>query len=144
MTDAFMLVPCAAQQDKPKSISPSTEAAASLITVIKIGPTGRRFNLYDLEKNLLWSQVIKPGDALIMTLEANLKTKHEVPTCAEGEEAGDSGSIVFRSISSVLPYDEVQKKIEASRKAKVRATEVKLERIRAAQASLGKRAREDD
>ena len=107
--------------DKPKSIAPSTEDKASLITVVKIGDIGRRFNLYDLKGNIIWSEIIKPGDALIMTLEANLKTKHEVPMCAEGEVAGDSGSIVFRSISSVLPYEKVQKKIAASIRGKKRA-----------------------
>ena len=111
--------------DKPKSIAPSNADKASLITVMKIGEVGRRFNLYNLESTIIWSAVIQPGDALIMTLEANLQTKHEVPICAEGEVVGDSGSIVFRSISDIVPYDDVQKKLEASRKGKARAKERK-------------------
>lgn len=112
--------------DKPKSIAPSAPDAASLITVIKIGPTGRRFNLYDLNGSVIWSQIIEPGDALIMTLEANLQTKHEVPTCADGETVGDSGSIVFRSISSVVPYNVVKKKIAMSESSRARARARKM------------------
>lgn len=114
--------------DKPKSIAPSNDKAASLITVIKIGEVGRRFNLYDLEQNIIWSEIIAPGDALIMTLEANLKTKHEVPICQSDEISGDSGSIVFRSICDIVSYSDVQKKIDASRRVKQRTKELKRKR----------------
>ena len=53
-----------------------------------------------------------------MTLEANLRTTHGVPLVPE---CGSSGSIVFRTIVDRRPLKEVQKKITASDKARVRA-----------------------
>ena len=112
--------------DKPKSIAPSDANGASLITVIKTGEVGRKFNIYDLNDNLIWGEVVAPGDAIVMTLEANLKTKHEVPI-EKDAAIGDSGSIVFRSIASIVPHAEVMKKRDASRKTKRRAAEAKEE-----------------
>ena len=129
-------VPFPDSQDKPKSIADSMPGAESLITVLKVGEVGRKFNVYkrgetkEDEDTLIWSEVIKPGDAIIMTLEANLQTKHEVPV---SEISGDSGSIVFRSICDIVPYAEVQKKIAASRKTKVAAKQ-KKEAAKAAKA----------
>ena len=120
--------------DKPKSIAPSDKDGTSLITVIKTGDVGRKFNIYDLEENLLWGEVVAPGDAIVMTLEANLKTKHEVPI-EKDAAIGDSGSIVFRSISSIVPFAEVMKKREASRKQKRKAREEKELRKEAAVAA---------
>ena len=57
---------------------------------------------------------------------ARLLTKHEVPIFDKGEKIGDSGSIVFRSICDIVSYEEVQKKIKASRKQKA-AVKVKKE-----------------
>lgn len=114
-------------QDKPKSIAESYANSASLINVVKIGEAGRKFNVYkrgatkEDEDTLIWSNVIEPGDAIIMTLEANLQTKHEVPMGEGNEKIGDSGSIVFRSICDIVPYDEVQKKIKTSRMQKAAA-----------------------
>jgi len=113
-----------AHYDKPKSIAPSDESGTSLITVIKMGEVGRKFNIYDLDEKLLWSEVVAPGDAIVMTLEANLKTKHEVPI-EEDAAIGDSGSIVFRSISSILTYAKVMSERDASRKRKRKAQEDK-------------------
>jgi len=131
-------VPFPDSQDKAKSIADSMPGAESLITVVKIGAVGREFNVYKRsegpgleEDTLIWSEVIKPGDAIIMTLDANLKTKHEVPV---SEESGDSGSIVFRSICDIVPYAEVQKKIVASRKQK-ESMQVKKEANKAAKAA---------
>ena len=100
--------------DKPKSIEPS-----SLITVVKIGSHGHPFQLRDRvfldrlpgeekkgfkkrtdkaqanEKPFL-DQTLAPGAAVIMTLEANLKTQRGVPVV---DEAGPSGSLVFRTIT---------------------------------------------
>lgn len=109
--------------DKPKSIATSDKEGTSLITVIKTGDCGRPFEIYLLgdEETPAWSSVVAPGSAVIMTLEANLKTKHAVPMLSES--CGSSGSLVWRTISSVLSVDEVQKKVEASRKLKKRACE---------------------
>jgi len=105
--------------DKPKSIAPK-----SLITVVKTGATARPFRLERLNGDLVFEQTLKPGTAVIMTLEANLKTKHGVP---EVEQCGPSGSIVFRSISD---------------KIKWRDLEMKLRRRIAATQSTGKRSRQ--
>ena len=43
-----------------------------------------------------------------MTLEANLATKHGVPVV---DEAGPSGSIVFRTIDTVVPPETVAKEL---------------------------------
>ena len=47
-----------------------------------------------------FNEVVEPGAAIIMTLEANLLTQHAVPKM---EGAGPSGSIVFRTIAEVVP-----------------------------------------
>jgi hypothetical protein len=128
-------------QDKPKTIAESTAGAESLISVVKMGEAGRPFNLYKrgmdgAEDELIWSEVVAPGDAIVMTLEANLLTKHEVPIMAD-EVVGDSGSIVFRTISSVVPYAELQKKIAASERAKEKANEKKVATKRAREEVVG-------
>ena len=91
--------------DKPMDIAPG-----SLITVVKTGTHGRPFELcYPGEESApFYSQVLAPGTAVIMTLEANLKTKHGVPIVAE---AGASGSIVFRTIATKLTPETVVKEL---------------------------------
>ena len=42
----------------------------------------------------------EPGTAIIMTVPANLRTQHGVP---ETPESGSSGSIVFRTITEIVP-----------------------------------------
>ena len=59
-----------------------------------------------------------------MTLEANLQTKHSVPVC---EISGNSGSLVARTITDEVTWDEAKKKIEKADEA--------------AQKLLGKRVR---
>ena len=89
--------------DKPKSIEKE-----SLITVVKTGAHGRPFRLEALDGKLLMERVLPPGTAVIMTLEANLKTKHGVPAV---DEAGSSGSIVFRSITDRVKWSQLEKKL---------------------------------
>ena len=59
--------------DKDKDIAPK-----SLITVVKMGAHGRCFEmcLPGEEESPFFSKVLAPGTAVIMTLEANLATKH--------------------------------------------------------------------
>ena len=110
--------------DKPKSIAPSSDQGASLITVVKMGEYGRPFDLYMLDDETpFWSEVVAPGTAIIMTLEANLQTKHAVPV-VEGA-CGNSGSLVFRSIATILTSESVWKKVRASRHTKKRSREKK-------------------
>ena len=47
-----------------------------------------------------------------MTVEANLKTQHAVP---EVDEADPSGSIVFRSITDVVPREEYARRLGSAR-----------------------------
>ena len=89
--------------DKPKSIEKE-----SLITVVKTGAHGRPFRLEALDGKLLMERVLEPGTAVIMTLEANLATKHGVPAV---DEAGSSGSIVFRSITDRVKWSQLEKKL---------------------------------
>ena len=91
--------------DKPNSIAPS-----SLITVVKTGAHGRPFRLELLDGTVLMDRVLPPGTAVIMTLEANLKTKHGVLAVAE---AGPSGSLVLRTITERVKWAWLQKKLAA-------------------------------
>ena len=91
--------------DKAKDIEPG-----SLITVVKTGAHGRPFEVCfpGEEKTPFFSEVLAPGTAVVMTLEANMQTKHGVPVV---EEAGPSGSIVFRSIKTEITTDAVAKEL---------------------------------
>ena len=91
--------------DKDKDIVPG-----SLITVVKTGSHGRPFELCypGEEKSPFFSKVLAPGTAVIMTLEANLATKHGVPVV---EEAGPSGSIVFRTIGTKVSSSMASKEL---------------------------------
>ena len=89
--------------DKPKSIEKE-----SLITVVKTGAHGRPFRLEALDGTELMERVLEPGTAVIMTLEANLATKHGVPAV---DEAGSSGSIVFRSITDRVKWSQLEKRL---------------------------------
>lgn len=93
--------------DKPDSISPD-----SLITVVKLGACGRPFALRwrDGEAAPFFDEVLAPGTAVIMTMEANLATQHSVP---EVERAGLSGSIVFRTITESFTEAEVAAEMKA-------------------------------
>ena len=106
--------------DKPKSIRPG-----SLITVIKTGEHGRPFRLELLPKEgektgaVLMDRVLPPGTAVIMTLEANLATKHGVPAVSH---AGPSGSVVLRTIDERVSWAQLDTelaKFYASKKRKV-------------------------
>ena len=91
--------------DKPRDIAPG-----SLITVVKTGAHGRPFEmcLPGKEKSPFFSEVLAPGTAVIMTLEANEATKHQVPV---DNGAGPSGSIVFRTIETVVSHDQAVKEL---------------------------------
>ena len=92
--------------DKPDSIDPD-----SIITVVKLGATGRPFALRRLgETEPFFNQVLEPGTAVIMTMQANLATQHSVP---EVPEAGRSGSIVFRTITESYTEDQVAAELAA-------------------------------
>ena len=96
--------------DKPKSI-----ARGSLITILKTGEHGRPFRLTWLDGTLIFEKVLPPGTAVVMTLEANLRTKHGVPAVSD---AGPSGSIVFRTITQRVSWEQLEKKIAAANQKK--------------------------
>lgn len=97
--------------DKAKDITPG-----SLITVVKTGAHGRPFAvcLPGCEQAPFFSEVLAPGTAVVMTLEANLATKHAVPVV---EEVGSSGSIVFRSIATRVSYEQAVKECGKRKRA---------------------------
>ena len=109
--------------DKAQSIAPK-----SLIAVMKTGECGRRFQLRhrvsperepgEIDKDYkmrsdkaqarekaFFDEVLAPGTAVIMTLEANLLTQHGVP---EVPESGPSGSWVARTIFEHVPYGKAK------------------------------------
>lgn len=91
--------------DKPASIEPG-----SLITVIKLGEAARPFKLERLDGTVVFDKVLPPGTGVVMTLEANLKTKHSVPVC---EVSKPSGSLVARTIHDSVSWEALQNKIES-------------------------------
>ena len=100
--------------DKTRDIDPE-----SLITVVKTGRSGRLFELCNPgeEKTPFFSKVLAPGTAVIMTVEANLATKHGVPVT---NGVGPSGSIVFRTICTCMPSSRVEKELAARRRKRER------------------------
>jgi hypothetical protein len=107
--------------DKPVDIEPE-----SLITVVKTGEHGRPFAIETLDGKPLFSKVLQPGTAVIMTLEANLQTKHGVPVCED--ECGSSGSIVFRTITRTVSMEEAQRQIDLSLRGKEKRKERQFKR----------------
>ena len=54
-----------------------------------------------------FDEVVPPGTAIVMTLEANLRTQHAAPAV---DHAGPSGSIVFRTITERVSTEPARKK----------------------------------
>ncbi len=97
--------------DRTRSI-----VAESLITVVKTGDVGRTFRITSLDgETELFNEVVEPGDAIVMTLEANARTKHGVPELA-GQVVAPSGSIVFRSIKEWYKWEDLEKREEAKKR----------------------------
>lgn len=97
--------------DKPADISPG-----SLITVVKLGNQGRPFQIRRVGEVMpFFDRVLPPGSALVMTLEANLKTQHSVPVVVSSQL---TGSIVFRSIQTIIPVATVRKKLIQSERTR--------------------------
>ena len=106
--------------DKPADIAKSGADGKSLIVVVKIGACARPFEVRDLAAKgekppaPFFSKTLAPGTAVIMTLEANLKTQHAVP--AVDGDVGPSGSIVFRSIDKVVAANDVARELGKRRR----------------------------
>ena len=104
--------------DKPKSIDPN-----SVILVIKTGDCGRPFRITDNgggadQDKELFCDVVAPGDAVLMSMEANLATKHGVPIVAQ--PTGMSGSIVMRTIDEWVSREQLQKELEKRERKRAR------------------------
>lgn len=110
--------------DKAKSIHDD-----SVIIVVKTGECGRPFRISENkgDKNdpdaELFCEVVNPGDAVIMSMDANLMTKHGVPVLKE--PTGASGSIVLRAIHERVGWAELERTLEKQEKerSKKRARE---------------------
>ena len=134
--------------DKAQSIAPT-----SLITVVKTGECGRRFQLRhrvtperapgetnenfkkrcdraQAQEKALFDEVLAPGTAVIMTLEANLRTQHGVP---EVPESGPSGSWVARTIFERVPYGKAKRTQRKKRAAQQQTSSGKRRRTTASQ-----------
>jgi len=95
--------------DKPKTIDPD-----SVILVIKTGDCGRPFRITDNrggadQDRELFCEVVAPGDAVLMSMKANLATKHGVPIVTQ--PTGMSGSIVMRTINEWVALHELEREL---------------------------------
>jgi hypothetical protein len=81
---------------------------------VKLGPGRRTFVIRNgLGGAVIFNQTLDPGSAVTMTVPANNATSHEVPP---DESTELSGSIVFWTIDTAIPVDEVIKKVKVSDK----------------------------
>ena len=102
--------------DKPKSIDPN-----SMILVIKTGNCGRPFRITDNrgganQDKELFNEVVAPGDAVLMSMKANLATKHGVPIVTE--PTGMSGSIVMRTINEWVSPEQLAHELRKRKRAR--------------------------
>tara|TARA_B110001452_G_scaffold266107_1_gene272152 strand:- start:127 stop:942 length:816 start_codon:yes stop_codon:yes gene_type:complete len=103
----------------------------SYFLVIKLGAT-RDFVLTDNDSNVFWSEKLPGGTMVIVRAKssgkpaANSLIKHGVPVSPT--ECGPSGSIVFRCIKTVVPWDQVRTNIEKANKQKIKRMENKRKR----------------
>lgn len=96
---------------------------SSWFIVFKLG-AARLFEITDLKGNPLFCEKLPEGSAVFMRSDtSNLKTKHAVPVMKE--ELGESGSIVFRSISDLVDWKEQKKRAAAAKRAKFKLRDSK-------------------
>jgi len=103
----------------------------SYFLVVKLGGT-RDFVLTDNDSNVFWSEKLPGGTMVIIRAKssgkpaANSLLKHGVPVSLT--ECGPSGSIVFRCIKTVVPWDEVRENIQKANVQKIKRLENKRKR----------------
>jgi len=106
--------------DKARSIAPD-----SWIAILKLGPSSRRFALRkrasggeDQDKMpMLFDEVVPAGTLILFDMNTNLATQHGVPV-TDDETVGLSGSVVWRSITTMMDQDELHKRVQRTRKAR--------------------------
>ena len=100
-------VPEAQREGTPMATMDATkQAALSVEQKAKYKADQQRRSAFTKEHNAVkpfFDMVVPVGDALIMTIPANLATEHAVPTV---EEAAESGSIVLRTTTEVVEYQQ--------------------------------------
>ena len=107
--------------DKERDFQPG-----SYFVVLKLGAS-RLFSLADSESKIFWEQPLPAGSLVIVQTgkdSPNAKLKHGVPTQSTITEA--SGSIVFRCIRTVVPWDDVRANISKSKAMKRKRAKKKL------------------
>ena len=110
----------------------SSFAENSWFLVIKFGAS-RPFEFKDLDGRCFFHEELPAGTAIwVKGSTANLQTTHGVPyvnekyPLADGSTTvGVSGSLVFRSIATIIPWEQVHKEALASQKDKRAAREKK-------------------
>ena len=129
--------------DKAKSIHHD-----SVIIVVKTGECGRPFRITENkgDKNdpdaELFCGVVNPGDAVIMSMDANLTTKHGVPVLQEPTAA--SGSIVLRAIHERVEWAELKRTLEKQEKVRTSKKRALEEEDEAAAAAAAAAAAEEE
>jgi len=93
--------------DKDRDFEPG-----SWVVIVKFGEA-RKFE-FQYEDKTFWSKKLDAGTAIFLNYETNRIIKHGVPDMKE--KVGMSGSVVTRSIKTVIPWDTVHKNIEKSNK----------------------------
>lgn len=93
--------------DKMHDFAPNTG-----FVVLKLG-AARRFQFATREGAVFYDKIQEPGTAIIVGADANTVTMHGVPK--DGCCKGASGSIVWRNISTVIPWSDVRKKIASAK-----------------------------
>ena len=80
------------------------------------------------EDRVVWSQVLEPGTAVIVGIDANSKVKHGVPAI-DDKDCGVSGSIVGRSIAWTMPWSVVDKRTSALKAKRERKRLIREEQV---------------
>jgi hypothetical protein len=97
----------------------------SVFIALKLGGA-RHFQFASAEGAVFFDEKLNPGTAVIVGSDANQATKHAVPVEALCKEA--SGSVVFRSIATCVPWTDVLKEALASARQKEQSVLKKIKR----------------
>lgn len=92
--------------DKMGNFNPNTG-----FIVVKLGES-RRFQFATLDGKVFFDKRLKAGTAVLVGADANVITKHGVPKDPDCKRK--SGSIVWRSIGTTVPWSTVEKKIKSA------------------------------
>jgi phosphopentomutase len=65
-------------------------------------------------KEVFYSKELAAGTAIIVGMAANARVKHGVPAISDQDHL--SGSIVGRCIDTVIPWDDIKKRLEQQEK----------------------------